>query len=56
MPTRVWPRRASRLCARSQSLAAAASLDAYLSQADSLRPLFVALNDESVAVRATAVK
>jgi FKBP12-rapamycin complex-associated protein len=39
-----------------QALADAASLDAYLAQADALRPLFVALNDESVAVRATAVR
>ncbi|KAI8476695.1 MAG: hypothetical protein J3K34DRAFT_222028 [Monoraphidium minutum] len=39
-----------------KALADASSLDAYLAQADSLRPLFVALNDESVAVRATAVR
>lgn len=39
-----------------QALADATSLDAYLAQADSLRPLFVALNDEGVAVRATAVR
>ena len=31
-------------------------LDTYLSQADCLHPLFVALNDESAAVRATAIR
>lgn len=39
-----------------QALYQASSLDEYLAQADCLRPLFVALNDESVAVRATAVR
>ena len=39
-----------------RALAESSSLDAYLAQADALQPLFVALNDESVAVRATAVR
>lgn len=32
------------------------ALDEYLAQAECLRPLFIALNDESRAVRALAVK
>jgi FKBP12-rapamycin complex-associated protein len=39
-----------------QALCATPALDSYLAQADCLRPLFVALNDPSVAVRATAVR
>lgn len=39
-----------------QALSEATALDPFLAQADALRPLFVALNDEGVAVRATAVR
>jgi FKBP12-rapamycin complex-associated protein len=39
-----------------QALTSSPALDEYLAQADCLRALFVALNDESKDVRATAVK
>jgi FKBP12-rapamycin complex-associated protein len=39
-----------------QALTASPALDEYLSQADCLRALFIALNDESKECRATAVQ
>jgi phosphatidylinositol kinase/protein kinase (PI-3 family) len=44
------------LCVALQALTSSPALDEYLAQADCLRALFVALNDESKDVRATAVQ